>query len=516
MHILPQPQKYVKVNGSFSVNDTTKIYSDEAFLDEARRFADIVKCSCGFELQFVDAIEDAQVIFSRNDKYGDEQYFLMIANGVASVTCNTTTGCFYAVETLRQLLDADFAHDELTCNNCYVEDNPKFAYRGLMLDVCRHFFDVATVKTIIDLMARSKLNRLHLHLSDDQGFRVQIDKYPLLNQIGSRRDGSEVLQNGVCFVDDVPVEGYYTKADIAELVAYAKQRKIEIVPEIDVPGHAVAMLAAYPQHSCLGAELEVRRKWGISKEILCAGNDATISFVCDILDEVAQMFPYEYIHLGGDEAPKDRWCNCPQCKARLAELKLSDFDGLQTYFVEQLRAHLAQQGKTVICWNDGVHDNADISIISQVWFPGSRKRGARQANNGRKIIMSPFFHMYFDYPYGMTPLTKTHGFNALRGVKREARDNVLGVEGTLWTEYIADTDKLYFNLLPRIEALSECAWGYKCAKFGVYVKERYPLYEKLGLRHNKHHSKGNLLVRAAAMRKFFKHDPNAELNKYKD
>ena len=514
MHILPQPKKFVKVNGTFCITDDTRMFADAAFADEARRFADAVEACCGFTLQFADAIEDAQIIFDRNDKYLPEQYFLMISNGVATITCNDDAGCFYAVETLCQLLDLDVPQEIPACENCYIEDAPLFSHRGLMFDVCRHFFGVDTVKKIIDLMARNKLNRLHLHLSDDQGFRVQIDKYPLLTSVGGVREGSEVFKNGVRCVDDVPHSGYFTKDDIAEIVAYAKKHKIEVIPEIDLPGHAVAMLAAYPQYSCLAHPMEVRKKWGISKDILCAGNDETIKFVQDITDEICEMFPYEYIHLGGDEAPKDRWCNCPLCKARLADLKLADFDDLQTWFVEQIRSHLQQKGKKVICWNDGLRQNANSDIVCQFWV-GKLKNGAKFANEGRKVIMSPFFHMYFDYPYAMTPLAKTHRFNALKGVKRTAKDNVLGVEGTLWTEWIADEDKLFFNLLPRINALGECGWGTKCVKFGLYVKERFALYEKLGLCHNRHIRTGNLFARTAEVRKFFKKDPNAEMDKLK-
>lgn len=516
MHILPQPKKIERLKGSFAIDGNCTIYTDDCFVDEAQRFAALVEGCCGFRPQLVPDIQFAHVIFKREDTHAAEQYSVQISDGVATVTCATATACFYAVETLRQLLSLDIPQSAPECENCYIEDQPKFAYRGLMLDVCRHFFGADTVKTIIDLMARLKLNKLHLHLSDDQGFRMEIKRYPLLTEVGANRSGSEVVKGGKRYVDDTPHGGFYTQDELRDIVAYAAAHKIDVIPEIDLPGHAMAMIAAYPELSCSGKPAEVRTKWGISKDILCAGNDHVYDFVKGVLDEVCDVFPSQYIHLGGDEAPKERWCNCKLCKARMSELKLGSFEQLQTYMVNEFRAYLEQKGRKVICWNDGLDDSANADIVSQVWAPGTTAQGVRRANRGRKTIMSPFFRMYFDYPYAMTPLHKTLAFNPLAGVKSSAKDNILGVEGTVWTEYIADADKLFFNLLPRLDALAECAWGYHSRKFSKYLREKFAVYGNMGVMFNSGAiSKQFILSRLDTLRKFRKVDADIELTRYK-
>ena len=512
MNIIPKPQKFVKLGGEFSINCETKAYADEIFVEQAKRFVDLVRDCSGWELTFTDNISEAHVIFSLLDSIAEEGYVLMISNGVLTVSAANSAGCFYAVETLRQIFRLDTPQETLTCNNCYVEDAPKFPYRGLSVDICRHFFPLDTLKQIVDLMSRVKLNKLHLHLSDDQGFRLEIEKYPLLNTISSVRTGSEVLKNGKRFVDETEVSGYLTKQDVRELVKYAQARQIQIVPEIDVPGHSLAILAAYPNLGCEGAGYEVRKKWGIAKDILCAGNDETYAFVKDVLDEVCDVFPGELVHLGGDEAPKDRWCNCKKCREKLSELKLANFEQLQTYMVEQFRTYLEAKGKRVICWNDGITSSSSQQIVCQVWKPFSRTQGARHANHGRATIMSPLFNFYFDYPYAMTPLRKTFSFNATKGVKADKRQNVLGVEGAIWTEYVENEEKLYFNLLPRMLALAECAWGNNNGDFNRRVNEYVALYDKLCLPYYKKATKKtckNLHV----VKNFFRKNPNVELEK---
>ncbi len=511
MNIIPKPRKCEKLGGEFSLSPNTQVYCDAEFSREAQRFIGLVQESCGAQLQLTQDISQAQVIFKLNESCRSEEYFLMISEGLSTVSASTEAGCFYAVETLRQLFRLDETQECPTCKNCYVQDAPKFGYRGLSVDVCRHFFPLSTLKQIVDLMARVKLNKLHLHLSDDQGFRFEVEKYPLLNSIGSVRGGSEVVSDGKRFVDDTEVSGYLTKADARELVAYAAQRQIEVIPELDVPGHAVAMIAAYPELSCEGTPVEVRQKWGISKDILCAGNDGVYTFVKDVLDEICEVFTGQLVHLGGDEVPKDRWCNCKKCREKLADLKLDSYEQLQTYMVEVFRAHLESKGKTVICWNDGLTKASSAQIVSQAWKPLTHRASVRQANNGRKTIMSPFFHLYFDYPYAMTPFGKTARFNALKGVKKSCVKNVLGVEGAIWTEYIVTEEKLFFNLLPRMLALAECAWSNSNADFIKSVHNYLPIYDKLGLTYNKHalHAGRN----ARTVRLFFKKNSNVELDK---
>lgn len=511
MNIIPKPLKYEKLGGEFTLSSRTKLFSEPVFQAQAECFAGMVEKAYGFRTEFVENIFDAQIIFAFNDKCFPEEYHLMISEGVVTVSASDPAGCFYAVETLRQLFLSN--NGNVTYHNCYIEDSPEFSYRGLSVDICRHFFPLETLKQIVDLMSRVKLNKLHLHLSDDQGFRIEIDKYPLLVGVGSVRGGSETLERGVRSVDDVPVSGYLTKAQARELVVFAAERNVEVIPELDIPGHTGAILAAYPELSCEGTPLEVRKRWGVSKEILCAGNDKVYQFVKDVLDELCDIFPSKYVHLGGDEAPKDRWCNCKKCREKLAELKLENFDLLQTYFVEQFRDYLEAKGKTVICWNDGLTKDASNEIISQAWK--LRCSAKKQINSGRRTILSPFFRMYFDYPYAMTPLLKTYRFNPLNGVAKDSIQNVLGVEGTIWTEFISTEEKLYFNLLPRMLALAEVAWGTNTGDFSARATTYTQLYDSLGLCYNKNaitDSRRHLGI----VKKFFKYDPDVEVSNQKD
>ena len=512
MNIIPNPQNFENISGSFVITDDSKIFCNAEFASQAERFRDLVNESCGFLLQFTEVIEEAQIIFSHAEEGEPESYVLMIAQGVATVTSSSPVGCFYAVETLRQILHLNEKQEQPTCANCYVKDSPKFAWRGLLVDVARHFFDVDTLKQIIDLMSQVKLNKLHLHLTDDQGFRLQIDKYPLLNDVSSVRGGSEVVKDGKRYVDDTPHSGYYTKDQIREIVAYASERNVDVIPEIDLPGHFVAALAAYPELSCARQVLEVRKTWGISKDILCAGNEQSYAFVKDVLDEVAELFPSEYVHLGGDEAPKDRWCNCKLCREKMAELKINDYDELQTYMIEIFRQYLEEKGKKVICWNDGLTSSANGEIVSQVWKSYKGSNAATHTKQGRKVIVSPFFYTYFGFPYAMTPLGKTLRLNPFKGVKPANRANVLGIEGAVWTEYIDSADKLFFHLLPRLDALAELAWSSNKTGFYKRLKPRLDYYGQAGISFNRKATKYPAL-RIATTRKFFRRSSDVEFNK---
>ena len=251
MKIIPQPKKFEKICGSFTINQDCYIYCDKEFKSQAERLVGMVLTSTGINVTFTDEIDNAKIIFSKYEDCGDEAYIVMLSQDILTVKANTFSGCFYAVETLRQLFKLDSEQQEISCVNCYIEDRPKYVHRGLLIDICRHFYGTDVLKQIIDIMSQVKLNKLHLHLSDDQGFRVQIDKYPLLNTVSSMRDGSEVVKNGKKYVEEEPHGGYLTKDEIREIVKYAAERAIDVIPEIDIPGHSVAALAAYPEYSCI-------------------------------------------------------------------------------------------------------------------------------------------------------------------------------------------------------------------------------------------------------------------------
>ncbi len=322
-----------------------------------------------------------------------------------------------------------------------------------MLDVSRHFFPVATIKKLLDAISRLKINVFHWHLTDDQGWRIQIDKYPLLTEIGSKRAGTRG--------DGKPVEGFYTKAEIKEIVDYAAERFIDVVPEIDVPGHMSAAIAAYPEIACLGRKTGVKESFGIQREVACAGREEPVKILEDILEEVFRMFPSGYVHLGGDEALRLNWLECPRCLEALKREKLEDFDALQAYFMGKLVKFANENGKKVLNWNDGmISENADKNIIIHYWSEGKKSRAAavREINAGRAVVFSPFFRYYMDYPYFMTSLKKAYGFDmTLPGMISSG--NVLGVEAALWSEYVDSEENIEYKSFPRLIAAAEAGWS---------------------------------------------------------
>ncbi len=394
-----------------------------------------------------------------------------------------------AVHALFALLQLGDGSRRLPC--CRIKDAPRFPQRGLSIDVCRHFFGTDTIKRLIDLMALYRMNRLHLHLSDDQGFRVESRRFPLLNTVGAYRRSSDVKRGRGLEADGVPHGGYYTQEEIRMLVGYAAARGIDVVPELDIPGHALAMIAAYPALSCRGEAVEVTGSYGVrdfSATILCAGKDETLAFLFALLEEWAQLFPGQTFHLGGDEAVKTEWARCPRCRERKRALGLSSDRELQGWLLKKCAAHLRTLGKRVVCWNDALADTLPADVVCQHWTPGAHqlRRTLRELNAGRDTVFSPFLHYYFDYPYAMTSLKKVYRYRVVpRGVRAEAKGHVLGVEACIWTEWIADADRLFYQLLPRLAAVAEAGWSMperrSYADFVQRLPLQYRLYERLGL-----------------------------------
>ncbi|MCM1042753.1 MAG: beta-N-acetylhexosaminidase [Corallococcus sp.] len=517
MRIIPKPLKYMKFFGQFVFDADTKIYYCEQFENSARFFAEFVYKRTGVLPKFVEQLADAQIkfCFSDNTSMSADRYCIHISDGCICVNAISDLSAFYAAQSLIQLFELDVATElPVCCDNCFVADSPKYNYRGLHLDIARHFFGAEEIKTVLELMSRVKLNKLHLHISNDQGFRIQIDKYPKINQISSYRDGSERRTGGKTFVDEEKHGGFLTKDQVRDIVNYAASLHIDVIPELDLPGHTTALIAAYPELSCVGTEILVRKRWGISKDIMCAGNDAVYRFVTDILDELCQLFPSESFHLGGDEAPKDRWCNCDKCLEKISELKLSGPEELQTHMFNYFAEYLKSKGKRAVVWNDGVTAGTDKYAQVQYWI---RKPTARQLiAEERNVILSPFYRMYFDYPYAMTPVKKTYKLRPQSiGSRSKNKEHMIGVEGTLWTEHIACSDKLFFNLLPRMLALAECAWGTNNSygDFKKRAKQYFAVYEDWNLCFNRN-ALGHIAPhkRIKAVRKFFTQDANAEFN----
>lgn len=407
-----------------------------------------------------------------------EGYQLRAEKGRVTALFSAPAGRFYAEQTLRQLRSGarELPDFELS-------DTPAFPYRGFMIDCVRHFFTVGELKKLIDAAALYKLNQFHWHLTDDQGWRIPIDRYPLLTQVGSRRARSHFDRERDC----EEYGGFYTKEEIREIVAYCAERGMQVIPEVDIPGHTSAAIAAYPFLSCTQEAIPVRVCGGIFRDILCAGRESTYDFVFRVLDEVMELFPSKRIHIGGDEAPKSRWNQCPHCRAAMEREHLDGAEGLQGYFTNRVVDHLSARGVEAIVWNDLLRSgNLKNSAIVQMWMD----RGGysvRRANRGGKVIVSDFFHYYMDYPYGMTPLSKTYAFDPLLpGLSFEGERNILGVEGALWTEHVADFRRLCYLAYPRFAAIAESGWSRmgrnkSCHDFERRFAAGIPLLEQMGV-----------------------------------
>ena len=362
-----------------------------------------------------------------------------------------------------------------------IEDCPIYSYRGFSLDCARHSFRIPDIKKLIDAAALFRLNRFHWHLTDDQGWRIEMSSHKRLNEISSVRKKSAF--GGV--IDEHEYRALFTKEEIKEIVEYCKERHIEVIPEIDMPGHASAILAAYPELGCFKKPVEVQIKQGIYKNILCVSNENVYSFVYDILDEICELFPYEYIHIGGDETPTKSWEECPNCRKMKEELGLKDFNALQSVFTKRIADYLKSKGRKTIVWNEslkGGMPKAD-SVCVQHWMGGGNL-SFEYAEKGGEVIESDFFHYYCDYPYGMTPLKKTYNFRPEKKYKNCEAKKPFGIEAEMWTEYVRDFDTLCYRYFPRIAAIAETAWGYKTSykDFTERFKAIEPILNENGIK----------------------------------
>ena len=375
-------------------------------------------------------------------------------------------GLFYGVQTLRQLLppsiEREKIKEEVKLPNLNIEDDPLFSYRGFMFDSVRHFFPVDVILHLIDLMALHKLNRFHWHLTDDQGFRIEIDKFPKLASVSSARKESQFkgfILPWTKKYDGTPHFGIYTKDEIRQVVEYARTRHIEVIPEIDMPGHFVAALAAYPEYSCSGGPFEVRTGWGISKDVLCVGKPQAIQFAKDILSEVIELFPYKHIHIGGDETPTGRWKKCPDCQKLMRKNGFKHESWLQRYFTEEIVTFLKSKGCSVIGWDEVLKDGVIPEMIVQKWSIGGEKRIVESIRSGQKCIISNVTKYYLDYPFSVFPLKRTYNFNPhLAGLSDEEAKNIIGVEAPLWTEAVDTIERIHWQMFPRLTAVSESGW----------------------------------------------------------
>ncbi|MEZ7977776.1 MAG: beta-N-acetylhexosaminidase [Flavobacteriales bacterium] len=395
-----------------------------------------------------DFATNANLVFEITGDNTDESYDLIIKNDVIQIKANSEVGLFRGFTTLRQMMPNSCEYGGCVSGfflpEVLVSDSPEFEHRGLLLDCCRHFMEVEFIKKMIDNLALHKMNVLHWHLTEDQGWRIEIDAFPKLTEVGAWRTELDGTKHG----------GFYSKEEIREIITYASARHVEVIPEIELPGHSQAALAAYPYLGCTGEQLEVANRWGVFKDIYCAGNDSTILFLKQVLTEVCELFPSSRIHIGGDEAPKVRWHSCDKCQNRIAEQGLNDEHELQTWFIEEIGLFLESKGKTIIGWDEILEGGLPDGAVVQSWRGMS---GASQAIElGSDVIVSPTSHCYLDYPLSSTDLKKVYSFNPRPETVGDGR--VLGGECNMWTEHTPQhlVESMVF---PRAIGLSEVLWS---------------------------------------------------------
>lgn len=425
-----------------------------------------------------------------------EGYTIRIDSLQVRITGGSADGLFYGIQTLRKSLPVgEFASVELPAVE--IVDFPRFGYRGMHLDIARHFQDVDFIKRYIDILALHNINTFHWHLVDDQGWRVEIKKYPLLTTISTTRKETVLGRNSGVWDGKPYGEGmFYTQEELREVVEYAAERHINIIPEIDMPGHMVAVLAAYPELGCTGGPYDVWTIWGVSEDLLCAGNDKTIEFCKNVLDEIVEIFPYEYIHIGGDECPKVRWEECPKCQARIDAEHLhntsakSPEEALQGWFMRQMSDHLAQYGKTVVCWDEVLDgDNIGDNMVIMSWR--GEAGGIKAARRGMPAIMVPNNLLYFDYyqtkevdrePFaigGYNPIENVYAYDPTAKLPAECHKHIIGVQANIWTEYIHTTDHIEHMALPRMSALAEVQWSNPEQKdYERFLQRLQPMLER--------------------------------------
>lgn len=481
--LIPQPQHLDITSSQFIINAETVLWIDDVYQKEGAYLQKLLHHSMNVDLKATSSAEHNFIRLTSlksKEPLPKEGYHLQIDSNQIIIYGNDAAGVFRGIQTLRQLLPSTFHQKEQqeawAVPSLVINDHPTFQWRGMLLDCCRHFFSKEVIKKYIDLLAYYKMNVLHWHLTEDQGWRIEIDRYPKLTQVGAWRKGA----NGE------PYGGFYTKEDIREIVAYAQERHITIVPEIELPGHSQAAIAAYPHLSCTGEQLEVGTKWGVFKDVYCAGNDSTFQFLEAVLSEVMDLFPGEYIHIGGDESPKYRWEHCSKCQKRIQEEKLKDEHELQSYFIQRIATFLENNGKKLIGWDEILEGGLAKNATVQSWRGmGGALEAAQQNHNA---ISSPTSHAYFDYKLDAIDLEKVYSFNPIpQDLSTDKHHFILGGECNMWTEHVPNAQVLDEKVFPRLLAMTEVLWSAPTqrnySEFYQRVQAHYPSLEALGVQY---------------------------------
>lgn len=509
--VIPLPQHIEQMSGkAFNLSYNTVIVypaGDDTMKRNAEFLAGYIKEQTGKELEVTDQSVDknAIVLSTGLDDKNKEAYHLKVGKQLIRIQGASAAGVFYGIQTLRKSM-AEAGHADVAFPAVEINDYPRFSYRGVHLDVSRHFFPADSIKRFIDMLALHNINCFHWHLTDDQGWRIEIKKRPELTTIGSKRAETVIGRNSGEY-DHVPYGGFYTQDEAREIVKYAQDRFITIIPEIDLPGHMQAALAAYPYLGCTGGPYEVWKQWGVSDDVLCAGNDETLKFIEDVLGEIVEIFPSEYIHVGGDECPKVRWQKCPKCQARIKALGIKADDKhtaeqkLQAYIIDYAEKFLNGKGRKMIGWEEILEGGLSPTATVMSWR--GKEGGIEAAKMGNDAIMTPASHLYFDYYQTMDTEKEPLAIGGYVSVERvysyepidpsltaDEATHIIGVQANLWTEYVPTFSQLEYMELPRLAALSEVQWTMPDKKNYDNFLQRLPqlisIYDREGYNYAKH------------------------------
>lgn len=502
--VIPQPQHLETAEGRFVIDKTTKIvlYDPSPELERIATFLnDRLEKAAGFRLETVCGLTEEKAIFFMDAGKESEAYNLHVFPERIVIDYGDGAGAFYALQTLFQLLPAEIFSDsrcrgvEWSVPCCAIEDYPRFAYRGMHLDCCLHFFDLDFLKRYVDLMAMHKVNRFHWHLTEDQGWRLEIKKYPLLTEKGQWRRETVVgsLASGV--YDGIPYGGYYSQDEVRELVEYAAERYVTIIPEIEMPGHALAAIACYPELSCgLEDHYETATKWGVFKQVYCP-KEETFKFLENVMDEVFELFPSKLVHIGGDECPKASWKQCPHCQALIRKEGLKDEYELQSWFITRMEKYINSKGHEIIGWDEILQGGLAPNAKVMSWL--GEEGGIKAARQHHEVVMAPYPKYYLDYwqadpetePLAMggpTTLRTMYEYNPVPGVLTpEEQRYIIGVEGCVWTEYMPTPERVEYMAWPRMAAIAESGWSREEIKdwtsFTVRLEDQFKRYDKIGV-----------------------------------
>lgn len=482
--VIPQPQKIEKCEGSFTINSNTVVVVEDDYYDNVvellnERFGIVSGYTFDIVKQMQNTATNNAIIFKRDSLIKNEGYILTVSKKCIVVESSTASGAFYAMQTLFQLLPEQIYASKKVANKWSVpcvniEDYPTLSYRGMHLDVCSHFFDIAFLKRYIDLMVMHKFNVFHWHLTEDQGWRIEIKKYPELTQKGSIRKETVIgtLYSGV--YDGTPYGGYYTQQEIKELVEYAARRYVTIIPEIEMPGHARAAISCFPELSCgLEENYEVATRWGVFRQVYCP-KEETFAFLEDVLTEVMELFPSKIIHIGGDECPKASWKKCPHCQALIKKLGLKDEFELQSYFIQRMEKFINSKGRTIIGWDEILQGGLAPNAMVMSWL--GEEGGIKAAQQSHYAVMAPHTKYYMDYYQGdpdteklcmghFVPIKEVYDYNPIPDVlKPKEKQYIYGVEACVWTEYMETPQRVEYMAYPRALAVAESGWSNHATK----------------------------------------------------